>query len=309
MYGLRRSRPDGETSDSHIQIICRVPRSARSPMLEASGVHALMVRDFVEASTIPQDTTVLPKFLCPTTHNLHDLLITSKGVPGAAGIILARRGLALRVWACHVAKAREIYMADDRRITKDNAHVVPRHTYESSGWPTSIEAPSVIHAVKEATGSPPIPTRAYRAAGVYSWTLAFQDAPSTDRFIIEVGGQLHEVLLVPTQQRYNPKTQHREQATKAKKQKALHEPTAPQPITIPLGNPQAREDTSRLDRLEARVGDLETKQTNFERRFDERLDGVDSALRQLLQRSERSEQARQREPTGDTPPPKHPRAV
>ena len=179
MYGLRRSRPDGETTDSHIQIICRVPRSARSPMLEASGVHALMVRDFVEASTIPQDTTVLPKFLCPTTHNLHDLLITSKGVPGAAGIILARRGLALRVWACHVAKAREIYMADDRRITKDNAHVVPRHTYESSGWPTSIEAPSVIHAVKEATGSPPIPTRAYRAAGVYSWTLAFQDAPST----------------------------------------------------------------------------------------------------------------------------------
>ena len=219
MYGLRRNKPTKDSKESHLQVICRVPRQARKQMLEASGQHALMVRDFVEASSLTQDTTVLPKFHQPTSHNLHDLIITSKGVPGAAGITLARRGLALRVWADEVAQARKMYMADDRRITTENAHVVPRHTYESSGWPTSIEASSVIHAVKEATGVPPIPTRAYRAAGVYSWSLAFQTPPDKDRFIVEVGGQLHEILLVPAQNRYNPKAQHQDAGRKMKKQK------------------------------------------------------------------------------------------
>ena len=301
MYGLRRNSSGPEGKDTHIQVICRVPRTSRTKMLEASGAHALLVRDFIDQTTTATDTTVLPRFVPPNHTTLHELKITTQAVPGAAGIVLIKRGLALRVCAS-VAQARNAFMSDDTRLTKDNIHVVPRHTLESSGWPTTIEASSLIKAVLEATGHAPIPTRAYRSAGVYSWTLAFETAPTKDRFTIEVGGTLHEILLVPTQARYNPKaTQHQANPRAKKPKQPSIEPTFPAQAAIPLGNPTAKADNERFEKLEAKVGELEARQTSFERKFDNRLDGVDAALRQLLQRSETP---RTREPTGDTPPPK-----
>ena len=62
------------------------------------------------------------------------------------------------------------------------------------------------------------------------------------------------------------------------------------------------EEESRLDKLEAKVGELEGRQDRFEKKFDQRLDGVDDALRQLLQRCD---PGRPREPLGDTPPSKY----
>ena len=302
MYGLRRNTTGVQNKDEHLQIICRVPTNTRTQLLEASGEHALLMRDFIDKQPDNPDTSILPRFTMPSISNLHDLRISTKGVPGAAGIILARRGLALRVWAKDIANARRMFLASDSRITKDNEHVVPRLTYESSGWPNTIEAASVIKTVLEATGAAPIPTRAYRVAGVFSWSLAFQTAPTKERFIVEVGGKSHEILLVPTLNRYNPKATAAQQATKAKRGKQnVPEPTHQPPTTVPLGNPAARQETQRLDRLEEKVIELETRQNRFERKFDERLDGVDSALRQLLQRSE---PGRAREATGDTPPPK-----
>ena len=299
MYGLRRNSTGPSSQDSHIQVICR------AKLLEASGAHALLMRDFIDQPTQVLDTTVLPKFFPTTAASLHDLHISKQGVPGAAGITLARRGLALRVWTSSIAEARQFFMADDSRITKENMHVIPRHTVESSGWPTSIEASSIISTVLEATGCAPIPTRAYRTAGVHSWTLAFQDKPTKDRFTVEVGGSLHEILLVASQQRYNPKAVQSQQNGRTKKaRQAAQEPAHQLPAALPLGIPSSKPDTTRIDKLEARVGELETRQTNFEAKFDSRLDGVDSALRQLLQRTEAP---RQRETSGDTPPPKHPK--
>ena len=302
LYGLRRSRSGHQNQDSHIQIICRIPGATRSKLLEASGEHALLVRDFIDKANVKQDTSVLPKFIVPTAHNLHELRITTKGIPGAAGITLARRGLALRVWANQIAEARRAFLADDARLTKDNLHIVPHSTFESSGWPNTVEASSVIKAVAEATGQPPIPTRAYRVAGVFSWTLAFQTPPQKDRFTIEVGGTVHEILLVPTQQRHNPKATQHQQPSKGKKaNQAPKDPQYQPATTFALGNPNAKADQQRLDRLEQKVGELEGRQDRFERRLDERFDGVESALRQLLQRSETP---RSREQTGETPPPK-----
>ena len=305
MYGLRRNSFGIKGQDSHIQLICRVPRSARGKMLKASGAHALMMRDFIDQPMKEQDTTVLPKLFPISSASLHDLKITTQGVPGAAGIIVARRGLALRVWTNNIANARQMFLSEDSRLTKENLHVIPKCTVESSGWPTSIEASSIISTVLEATGNAPIPTRAYRTAGVYSWTLVFQEMPTRDRFTVEVGGSLHEILLVPSQQRYNPKASQAQHQGRAKKSKQTDpEPLYQPPTAMPLGTHIPKPDTARLERLEARVGELETRQTNFEAKFDSRLDGVDSALRQLLQRTEAP---RAREHSGDTPPPKHPK--
>ena len=88
-----------------------------------------------------------------------------------------------------------------------------------------------------------------------------------------------------------------------RKSKTSKPSETPKQEPVQIVTKQTKEDQSRLDKLESRVSELESRQDKFERKFDERLDGVDSALRQLLQRSE---PARPRD-AGETPPLKFPK--
>ena len=195
-------------------------------------------------------------------------------------------------------------MQGDARIAPENVMVIPKLQYESSGWPTSFEVANVIKMVKAATGQAPIPTRAYRVAGVHSWSLSFQDPPSKDKFTIEVTNQRHEILLVESHHKFTPKMNNR-QAKQNKNAKTSQDSALPDRSNSALhvvASPSV--ESARIDMLESKVNDLEKRQTRFEQKFDSRLDTVDSALRQLLQRSE---PARSRDTTGDTPPPKFPK--
>ena len=212
MYGFRNYKPAmGDKATEQLQIICRTHSVHRQKMLEGSGNFGILLRDFIEK---PQANTVLPKFWPATASDLHGMLISTKAIPGSAGAALTRRGLALRVWTTHIAQARAKLMHDDARLTDVNRHVIPVVQFESSGWPTAIEVAEVIKAVNTATGCPPVPTRAYRAAGVHCWSLAFGAAPSKVRFTIDVSGSLHEILLVPSTNRFNPKVTNKQHKAK-----------------------------------------------------------------------------------------------
>ena len=127
--------------------------------------------------------------------------------------------------------------------------------------------------------------------------------PYKDEVYCRVAGSVHEILLVPATSRFNPKASNKTNNRQGRKAKTPKPHEAPLQEPVQVVTKQTREDQSRLDKLESKVSELENRQDKFERKFDQRLDGVDSALRQLLQRSE---PARPRD-AGETPPPKFPK--
>ena len=116
LYGFRHFKPHFASKDTEqLQVICRTLRKFRAQLLQASGTHGLLVRDFIEKPPDNPDTSVLPRFWDPEPAQLHAMLISTKDVPGAAGIALTRRGLALRVWSTNIAEARKMLMHSDPR--------------------------------------------------------------------------------------------------------------------------------------------------------------------------------------------------
>ena len=102
LYGLRTTKhPGAHKSEIQLQCMVKAPFAARTPILEASGQAYLLFRDYIDHSNEPLDTTVLPRFWETTTADLAAMRITTKGIPGAAGIVATRRGLALRIWTKH----------------------------------------------------------------------------------------------------------------------------------------------------------------------------------------------------------------
>ena len=306
LYGLRHYKPHANGKDTEsLQVICPTMQKFRVQLLLGSGCHGVILRDFVDGPITKPDTTVLPKFWTPSVPDLHAMLISTADVPGAAGVAMTRRGLALRVWTAHIAAARKMLLHNDPRLTDQNRHVVPTVQFESSGWPSMIDVANVIEAVDAATSLPPVPTRAYRTAGVHCWTLSFASPPTKTKFTVEVAGSVHEILLVPATSRFNPKASNKSNNRQGRKAKTAKPHETPLQEPVQVVTKQTKEDQSRLDKLESKVSELESRQDKFERKFDQRLDGVDSALRQLLQRSE---PVRPRD-AGETPPPKFPRMV
>ena len=130
LYGFRSTtHPGASKGDFILQCIIKAPQPLRVPLLEASGASMLLVRDFLERGQVSADTTILPRFWLPNTTELHSMRIALKDTPGQAGIIVARRGLAPRVWIAKLSEARKTLLAADGRIVEANRHVIPRMTY------------------------------------------------------------------------------------------------------------------------------------------------------------------------------------
>ena len=304
-YGVRSSRHPGATkSDTQLQCTLKAPFSSRAAILEASGQTILLTRDFMDFGTGPEDTTILPRFWDVTSQDLADMRITTKGIPGAAGIVVTRRGLALRIWAKNIALARKALMPSDARLTDENRHVIPKLAFQASGWPAGADPASVVKSVLEATGVATVPTRTFRAAGVYSWVLTAETMPKITRFSVDAGGSTHEILLQHTPSTPQVSKGHGKGKTKAKKA-IQHLDRHPDGWGAPLiiSQTKHKQDDDRISTLEARFDQLEQRQSSFEGRVESKFDTISDSLRQLLAASH----PRAREGCGESPPSKFPK--
>ena len=299
MYAFRIGKhPTSGKDDKNFQCIIKLPVSSRKDVLRSSGTANFLFRDYLTAADAFEDNTVLPRFWEPKASAVHEVLIMTKGINGFAGLCLTRRGLAARAWTSHVAEMRKAILSGDPRITAENISVIPKITYQTTGWPASTEPRDVITATLKATGLPPLPSRAFRSNGVCGWTLAFQKRPAIAKFSVEVNGKLHEILLVedvgpaPTRP---PARQGAKRTADSSKLGTRPEPAPPS---------QFSPDAARLDRLEEKFNVLEGRQSRMETKFDSRFDDISSSLRQLLQAANAP---RERSPSGETPAPKHSR--
>ena len=125
-YGFRLNHhPASGKDDIQLQCIVKIPQASRKPLLEASGRSVLFIRDYLERGQGSLDTSVLPKFWQPSNAELQHMLIEIKNTEGAAGIVITKRGLALRVWSDKIGAARMTLLAGDPRITKKNKMLFP----------------------------------------------------------------------------------------------------------------------------------------------------------------------------------------
>ena len=299
IYGVRTTRhPASDKQDQQLQCMLKAPFTFRSQLLEMSGATSLFLRDFIDYAHEPSDTTILPRFWEVTANDLNDMRITTKGIPGAAGLVITRRGLALRIWAKHIAAARQALMPTDPRLTDDNRHVIPRITFQASGWPSGTDPFSLVKSLLEATHVPAVPTRTYRAAGVYTWVMTAETMPAVTRFTVDANGCTHEILLQQIHHMPAPNKGSGKGKPKSTKQPADTSPAPWGPSAHQaLSN---KRDDERISQLEAKIEQLDHRQSNFEQRVEGKFDHISDSLRQILAAS----QTRHRETTGETPPSK-----
>ena len=182
-YALRLGKhPTTEKHEPQWQCIIKAPLKQRQALLSSSGVQTVLLRDYLDKQHSHTDLSVVPKFWPPSSRDLAEIRIVTQNTAGFAGIALTRRGLAVRAWNDNIASIRRAVLPTDPRLTKENMSVVPKFPFKSSGWPPAIEPCFVVTSTLQATGVAPIPTRAFRTGGVYSWSLAFDAKPSVLRF-------------------------------------------------------------------------------------------------------------------------------
>lgn len=306
LYGFRHNRhPSATKNDDQLQIIAKIPKSARQELLQLSGTDAVLVRDYVDKGATPVDVTVVPKFWPITAKALRELLISTNSVTGCAGVTMTRRGLAIRAWAKGVAEVRKQLLPADPRLTASNLHVVPRVMLDSSGWPAGASPADIVEAVNKAVGLPPVPTRTFRNAGVHVWQLGFESPPKVDDFTVKINGEIFQILLAPViiAEKGSGKGKHQRKAPKAKKTDASS--ASPGEHSIPAPNPESKRLEvleARFDTLQGQVTGIEKKQVSMESKLDSRFEEIGNTLRQLVQMSSAS---RSHDKTGETPPSKY----
>lgn len=282
IYAFRTIKAEFNKATHRIfQTMTKISTEKRVLCIERSGIAELFIRDFVPKGSSVDDITTLPRFWSPDKGGQADALKASSNVEGYAGLTLTKRGLAVRAWCVKIAPMRTAILADDDRVCKLNLATVPRITVESTGWPSTIGPGEVVKAVFHETKAAPIPTRCYKSLGVTSWTLAFESKPVVTRFLCQLNGVAHEIILTPTTEKQIP------QKTKSKgsgkgKSKSKHDP--------PVSNPPARQQVddidpnveSRLTSLEVKFGTLERRQDSLEVRITDGFVSVQDQLRQVL---------------------------
>ena len=301
LYGFRSTtHPGASKGDFILQCIIKAPQPLRVPLLEAGGASTLLVRDFLERGQASADTTILPRFWMPTTTELHSMRIALKDAPGQAGIIVARRGLAPRVWIAKLSEARKTLLAADGRIVEANRHVIPRMTYELAGWPAGTDAANIVKSTLDSTGVAVLPMRTFRNAGVHVWVIACEKEISAEQFSIDINGHVHQILIQQITSTGGLKGLGKGISKGAGKGKKKGQAVEPPAWSGPIVPARVKGDDTRLDNLEARFERLESRQQQFEGKVDSKFDSISDALRQLLANTN----PRAREPSGETPPSK-----
>ena len=220
-------------------------------------------------------------------------------IDGFSGLVLTRRGIAVRCICAKIADLRKILLPNDDRLCGINLATVPRIIIESTGWPTSISAKEVVKATAHAVSLPPIPTRCFKILGVTTWTLAFERQPSVNRFLIDFNGSSFEILLSnPLDKAVESKTSKKTKGAGKGKNKGPKEIVA---NDAKSAHEKEDSNSSRISALEAKFSSMERRQDSLENKINDGFSSVNDQLRQVLNAiAPRSNQ----EPTGLSPPPK-----
>ena len=302
-YGFRISRnPPGGEGAYQLQCIVKVHTKLREQLISASGTASqIFVRDFLDRSAQPSDTTVLPRFWPVSASGLHQIIATAQGLPGFAGLQVTKRGIAVRAWIHKLADARRVFMTEDERICEANLGTVPKVLWNSAGWPPGVRPIDLVDCVKKATKQAPVPTRAFRDAGVHCWTLGFETPPSPEKFAVQINGTIQEILLSPAT---TAGAKGKSKGTQVKpKSKDKSEPKPASSEIVKVVSTTSSSESARIDALERKFDVFEKKQDHLEHKIDQRYNEIADSLRQLLN----SSSSRSREVTGETPPGKHPK--
>ena len=309
LYGFRHNRhPSASKQDDQLQIILKAPKAARPQLLQTSGVDSVLIRDYLEKGITPLDVTVIPKFWPINAKALRELSITAENVPGIAGALMTRRGLAVRAWSKEVAEVRKKLLPADPRLTASNIHVVPRLVLDSSGWPPGASPADIVEAVNKAVGLPPVPTRTFRSAGVHVWQLGFESPPKVDNFTVKINGDIFQILLAPVAASEKGSGKGKNNRKAANPKKPPETPSVPAPPGLPaFSTEHKRLDVleARFDSLQGQVTGIEKKQSSIEQKLDSKFEDIGNTLRQLVQLSAQ----RPHEKSGESPPPKYPKTA
>eukprot|EP00438_Fugacium_kawagutii_P029560 Skav216032 [mRNA] locus=scaffold2403:21316:24672:+ [translate_table: standard] len=290
------------------QAVLKVPSVNLVTMLNVSGKGELFTRQYITEDTKPCHS-VIPRFWPITLADLRKALQLGQSLEdGFRGIALSRRGLAIRCDNKIIAKARSTIMQGDARFTSVNSDVVVRVTFLAQGFPFQLSHDAIINATKQGTGIPPVPLRSFRMAGLLTWILGFETAPTTLQFAIKLDGAVHEVLLSP-QENSKPSKQVKKQLNDKKGgRKENFPPKPPRSVTSMPQAPLLNQDDARISALEKKVATLEVNQSKLSDRMDGRFDQMANQLQQVLAAvsgpSSHSGRARPEGPSGETPPPK-----
>ena len=285
------------------QTMCKVPTDGRQLCLERSGMGDLFIRDYIPKGKEILDVSTIPRFWSCDKSGKEDALRTASNVEGFAGLVLTKRGVAVRAWCGQIASVRQTLLPNDERICKLNIGVIPRFLIESTGWPTSIGAEEVVKATNFAVKLPPIPTRCFKMLGVTTWTLAFQSKPTINKFLIDFNNASFEIILSESQVAQNDgktlKQTRKEAKGKGKGFKGISTSDSKS-----FQNSQEDAQSQRISVLEAKFNTMERRQDSLESKINDGFSSVNDQLRQVLQAiTPKSVQ----EPTGLSPPPKMPK--
>ncbi len=292
IYSIRKIQDPNDVEKFKVQAMCKIDKSLRVSFLEASGAGDIIARDFIPKGEEIVDITVLPRFWPIDKNGKAEALRSGGSTDGFAGIIATRRGLAIRAWAAKVAQLRKVLMSQDERITNENINIVPKLVYDSTGWPSSASPNEIVHAVVHSCGTPPIPSRCFRAAGVVTWTLGFAVEPKVTRFSVSFNGITYEILLT--------KPSEKNKFTKGFKSSSKGNSKGSKTTKEPL---QAQDDTTdRITNLETKFAAMERRQDSFETKLQHGFEGVQDQLRQVLNAVQPRASSPSR--TGFTPPSK-----
>lgn len=288
--------------DSHrvFQVVCKVQADQRNACLERSGAGDAFIRDYIPKGDTIEDLTIIPRFWETERAAKDDALRMSASLPGFAGLVHTRRGLAVRAWCKQVASVRQVLQANDERISKLNQSVIPRCLRDSTGWPAVVGPQEIVRATVHSVSLAPIPTRCFKAQGVTKWTLAFDSAPKIDKFMIQINTKTYEIILTEPNEKItnNNKVKRNQQSKGSGKEKS----TEIAQIPVQIGNPDSRRITS----LEAKFSAMERRQDSLESKINDGFSSVNDQLRQVLHAIQpRSSPSH----TGMTPPQKAPKTT
>lgn len=302
VFGFRIVKTQANKEQHSVfQAVCKIHADQRVMCLERSGAGDAFIRDYVAKGETIDDLTIIPRFWDSEKLAKDDALRTSSSVPGFAGLVHTRRGIAVRAWCKQVASVRKILLAQDDRICEQNQAVIPRCLRDSTGWPSSVGPQEIVKASIHGVGLPPIPTRCYKAQGVTTWTLAFDAPPKIDKFMVQLNEKTFEIILTVPCDKPVPAAKGKKFGSSKGSGKSNNSVQEPREV-----DPKEDQNAQRISALEAKFSSMERRQDSLEGKINEGFHSVNDQLRQVLAAIQpRGASAH----TGMTPPAKAPKTA
>lgn len=295
-----------KSKDGHSihQALLKIPEENRKALLQLSGIDEVFIRQFIHGDE-KLDHSVLPRYFSLSLQDARQARQLGEAIGESFfGLALTARGICIRSANNGLKDARAAILQKDVRFSDANRHIVCKHYLVAQGFPFNMSHSAIINAVLKATSKPAIPMRSFKVAGLLSWVLAFDEIPSQSVFTFKIGDQSFEVLLLPQDQVKQNKPS-KTKGTATMKQKNGGSPQPVQAPTLPASSSNASEADKRIQVLENKVANLETAHTHLASRVETQFDDVADQLKKVLACVSAPQASRPRDPTGDTPPPKH----